>query len=135
VLISCIFSELLQTPDLKRKAHAAPASSSTQTDTNSQQKITAEDLTSETPVSEDYWKMLAEKRRSALEETLTENQELYERIADLECELNQSKSMLEEARELVNVLTEMLNEKEGDKDENHTSEEGDEKPGELDVTM
>ena len=58
--------------------------------------------------------MVAEKRRIGLQETLAENQELYERIAYLEDELNHSKSMLEEARDLVTVLTEMLEEKETD---------------------
>lgn len=75
-------------------------------------QITTEDLTSDKPVNEHYWEVLAEKRREALQETLTENQELYERIANLEDELNHSKSMLEEARDLVTVLTEMLEEKE-----------------------
>jgi len=75
-------------------------------------QITTEDLTSEKPVNEHYWEVLAEKRREALQETLSENQELYERIANLEDELNHSKSMLEEARDLVTVLTEMLEEKE-----------------------
>jgi geminin len=77
------------------------------------QVVTIEDLTSEQPVNEKYWQVLAEKRREALEESLTENQELYERIANLEDELNQSKSLLDEARDLVTVLTEMLEEKEG----------------------
>jgi geminin len=57
---------------------------------------------------------LAEKRRAALEDSLIENQELHERIASLEDELNQSKSMLTETRNLVEVLTEMLEEKESD---------------------
>jgi predicted nucleic acid-binding Zn-ribbon protein len=48
----------------------------------------------------------------ALQDSLSENQELYERIANLEDELNHSKNMLEEARDLVTVLTEMLEEKE-----------------------
>lgn len=54
---------------------------------------------------------MAENRRVALQETLAENQELYERIANLEDELNHSKNMLEQARDLVTVLTEMLEEK------------------------
>lgn len=57
---------------------------------------------------------MAEKRRTALEESLIENQELYERIATLEDELNQSKTMLTEARNLVEVLTEMLEEKDAE---------------------
>jgi geminin len=62
---------------------------------------------------------LAEKRRLALEESLTENQELYERIASLEDELNQSKSMLAESKSLIEVLTEMLEEKDNENDEDN----------------
>lgn len=58
-----------------------------------------------------------------MEESLIENQELHERIASLEDELNQSKSMLIETRNLVEVLTEMLEEKESD--ETITPEESD----------
>lgn len=99
-------------PELKRKTPTASASSQTIASSSSTNKVTAEDLTSDKPVHERYWETLAEKRREALEETLFENQELYERIANLEDELNHSKSMLEEARDLVTVLTEMLEEKE-----------------------
>lgn len=101
-----------QTSEMKRKTPTASTSSQTSPAGTSQQKITASDLTSDKPVNDGYWETLAEKRRDALEETLHENQELYERIANLEDELNQSKSMLEEARDLVTVLTEMLEEKE-----------------------
>lgn len=51
-----------------------------------------------------------------MDESLTENQELYERIAVLEDELNQSKTLLTEARNLVEVLTEMLEEKDAEPD-------------------
>ncbi|XP_037938872.1 geminin isoform X2 [Teleopsis dalmanni] len=77
-------------------------------------EITVEDLTSDAKPSESYWERLAEKRREALEETLAENQHLHERIAGLEEELNTSRQMLEETRNLVDVLTEMLNENEAD---------------------
>lgn len=100
-----------QMTEVKRKTPTASTSSQTNVSTNTSQ-VTAEDLTADKPVNEHYWEILAEKRRGALEETLFENQELYERIANLEDELNQSKSMLEEARDLVTVLTEMLEEKE-----------------------
>jgi geminin len=100
---------------MKRKAPATSTSKSSQTipsEPTTSRKVTAEDLTSDTPVNDSFWETLAEQRRVALQETLTENQDLYERIANLEDELNQSKSMLEEARDLVTVLTEMLEEKE-----------------------
>lgn len=78
--------------------------------------ITAEDLTSEEKPCELYWEHLAEKRREALEETLKENQHLHERIEGLEAELDTSRQMLDEARNLVEVLTEMLNENEAERE-------------------
>ncbi|XP_017478851.1 PREDICTED: geminin isoform X2 [Rhagoletis zephyria] len=78
--------------------------------------ITAEDLTSEANPGALYWEHLAEKRRVALEETLTENQHLHERIEGLEAELDTSRQMLDEARNLVEVLTEMLNENEAERE-------------------
>ncbi|XP_011201569.1 geminin isoform X1 [Bactrocera dorsalis] len=78
--------------------------------------ITGEDLTSEENPGELYWEHLAEKRREALEETLKENQHLHERIEGLEAELDTSRQMLEEARNLVEVLTEMLNENEAERE-------------------
>ncbi|CAG9798127.1 unnamed protein product [Chironomus riparius] len=100
--------------EVKRKSPAPTTSKSSQTSPALEpgKSITTEDLTSDKPVNQHYWEVLAEKRREALQETLVENQELYERIANLEDELNHSKSMLEEARDLVTVLTEMLEEKE-----------------------
>lgn len=110
------FSDITQTPDGKRKIPTQnTASTSSQTSPSLEETsktVTAEDLTSE-HVGEGYWEILAEKRRVALEESLVENQELYERIATLEDEFNQSKSLLAETRNLVEVLTEMLEEKEG----------------------
>ena len=98
----------------------ASTSSQTSPSLQASAKVTVEDLTSES-VGEHYWEVLAEKRRSALEESLTENQELYERIATLEDELNQSKSLLAETRSLVEVLTEMLEEKESSNDDIDTT--------------
>lgn len=103
------FSEIVQTPETKRKIPATSTSSQTTPSLDANQKITAEDLISDTP-SERYWEALAEKRRIALEETLNENQELYERIATLENEVKESKAMLAEARSLVEVMTELLEE-------------------------
>lgn len=116
--VSSHFSEIAQTPESKRKIPTnSTASTSSQTspslDPSTSKQVTAEDLTSES-VGEKYWEILAEKRRAALEDSLIENQELHERIASLEDELNQSKSMLTETRNLVEVLTEMLEEKESD---------------------
>lgn len=88
---------------------------------SSQQKIVAADLTSD-EAGEKYWEVIAEKRRVALEESLTENQELYERIASLETELNESNAQLEEARSLVETLTEMLSEAEHETTEEEQSQ-------------
>ena len=74
-------------------------------------RITEEDLTTEGEPSEGYWKTLAEKRRVALDESLKENQELHEKVTDLEEELNISRAMLDESRNLVEVLTEIIQEK------------------------
>ncbi|XP_055845394.1 geminin isoform X2 [Episyrphus balteatus] len=78
--------------------------------------VTAEDLTETDTPGSTYWELLAEKRREALEATLVENQHLHERIEGLESELNTSRKMLEETKNLVEVLTEMLNENEAEKE-------------------
>lgn len=79
--------------------------------------ITEKDLTSTESPSAAYWEVLAEKRRVALVETLEENEYLHEKVQTLESELNHSKSMLQQSRELVEVLTEMLQEKENEMNE------------------
>lgn len=83
---------------------------------NNNKKITEEDLCSGTKPGEYYYERLAEKRREALEQSLEENQRLYERIDGLEEELNTSRQQLEEAHHLVAVLTEMLNENEAEQE-------------------
>lgn len=81
-----------------------------------QKTITVEDLTSndEAGPSEHYWERLAERRRVALEDSLNENKRLYEHIESLEEELNTSRQELEEAKHLVAILTELINEESGD---------------------
>lgn len=73
-------------------------------------KIVEEDLTTEGEPSEGYWKTLAEKRRIALDVSLKENEELHEKVASLEEELEISRAMVEESKNLVEVLTEMIQE-------------------------
>lgn len=121
--------------EFKREKAAPVASTSSQTIPASN-LISEEDLTSDTKVSNVYWEVLAEKRRLALEETLEENQYLHEKCEKLESELNQSKQLLEESRELVNVLTEMLQEKENEQVEhqNHESEAEEELADEISET-
>lgn len=120
---SHISSDALESIELKRKKTTTVQSQSSQTSpekkpaTVTKPAITAEDLTSLEGPSEQYWEVLAERRRLALEESLAENQELYEKVSSLEEELNLSKEMLQEARNLVEVLTELLQEGEAEKEE------------------
>lgn len=65
--------------------------------------ITADDLTSEEP-SADYWKLLAEKRQDALNDSLQENERLKEHVDALQEENRICKEMLEESKHLVEVL-------------------------------
>ena len=72
------------------------------------------DLTSSEGPSEKYWESLAETRRRALEDSLRENEGLHGRVRSLEEELNVTNEMLDEARNLVEILKEMLVENEGE---------------------
>ncbi|XP_073983961.1 geminin DNA replication inhibitor isoform X2 [Rhodnius prolixus] len=83
--------------------------------------ITVEDLTSEEEPGKEYYKVLAERRRVALEEALKENEQLHEKVRHLEEENEQCNILLNETRQLVETLTEML--KEGN-DEEDSEEEG-----------
>ncbi|XP_055371352.1 geminin isoform X2 [Condylostylus longicornis] len=102
-------------PETLKRKKIESKSSYTQTEAHNlspeKKIVTAKDLTSEKP-GEIYWELLAEKRGEALNETLEENRKLHERIECLEQELETSKKMLDEAKNLVEVLTEMLEEKE-----------------------
>lgn len=73
-------------------------------------RVTEEDLTTEGEPSESYWKVLAEKRRVALDISLKENEELHGKIESLEEELVIARAMLDESKNLVEVLTEMIQE-------------------------
>ncbi|XP_034477488.1 geminin [Drosophila innubila] len=93
----------------------------TQTEENSIQEakdadkpITAEDLTSECEPGENYYKLLAEQRRAALENSLIENRHLHERIDGLEEEINIMRKELDEANNLVEVLKEICDENESE---------------------
>ncbi|XP_072377597.1 uncharacterized protein geminin [Diabrotica undecimpunctata] len=71
--------------------------------------ITAEDLTSE-EASTDYWKKLAETRAKSLDDSLHEIEKLKDDISTLKEENRICKEMLEESKNLVEVLQEMLSE-------------------------
>lgn len=73
-------------------------------------RVTEEDLTTEGEPSESYWKVLAEKRRIALDISLKDNEELHGKIESLEEELVIARAMLDESKNLVEVLTEMIQE-------------------------
>ncbi|XP_014214121.1 uncharacterized protein LOC106643479 [Copidosoma floridanum] len=72
-------------------------------------EITSNDLTSNAEPSENYWKILAERRRIALQDALEENQILSE-------QLKVYKEMLNESRALVEVLKDMIGEDRNDID-------------------
>lgn len=113
-------SDSLDTVEQKRKKVVHTQSSQTSPTKETvvaKLTVTEEDLTSLEGPSQQYWEVLAEKRRLALEESLSENLELYEKVSSLEEELNTSKQMLQEARNLVEVLTEMLQEGEAEREE------------------
>ncbi|KAL9695628.1 hypothetical protein quinque_014913 [Culex quinquefasciatus] len=79
--------------------------------TGSKPTITEEDLTSAEGPSQQYWEVLAEKRRAALQGIpLGEHMDLYEQLSSLKKELSTSKQMLQESRNIVEVLTELLQE-------------------------
>ncbi|KAL4707811.1 hypothetical protein ACJJTC_001757 [Scirpophaga incertulas] len=71
-------------------------------------KVTVEDLTNPEEASENYWKILAEKRQIALQEALDENEKLYKIIEDLKKENADYKQMLEEANSFIEVVKEEL---------------------------
>ncbi|KAH8384696.1 hypothetical protein KR093_005573 [Drosophila rubida] len=96
----------------------------TQTEVNDADKpITAEDLTSACEPGENYYKLLAEQRRTALEDTLNENRHLHERIEGLEEEINIMRKELDTANNLVEVLKEICGEDESDESENAEEQE------------
>ncbi|XP_065085030.1 geminin isoform X2 [Ochlerotatus camptorhynchus] len=124
-----LFSDAMEAIELKRKkttvqSQSCQTSPEKKLSTTVKPKITVEDLTSEEGPSEQYWEVLAERRRMALEESLAENMELYDKVNGLEEELSLSKEMLQEAQNLVEILTEMLQEGEAEQDEAGSSKDG-----------
>lgn len=111
-----LFSEttvLCSTPSSeprRRKSSQDPATAAAVA-AASQSKIIEEDLTTEGEPSDGYWKALAEKRRVALDISLKENEELHEKVDSLEEELTLSREMLEESKNLVELLTEIIQER------------------------
>lgn len=81
-----------------------------QTTRDEKVQIEAEDLTSTDVAgpSENYWQVLAERRRIALKDALEKNEELVQCVEKLEEENRIYKDMLSETRALVEVLQEMV---------------------------
>lgn len=79
-------------------------------ETGPSHSITEQDLTATEEPSEKYWQKLAESRRLALDDSLRENEGLHNRVRSLEEELDVTNEMLDQARSLVEVLKEMLEE-------------------------
>ncbi|KAG7208712.1 hypothetical protein KM043_014914 [Ampulex compressa] len=109
-------SEVTEKPknDMPKRKKITYKDKAVQTARGEKIKIEVEDLTSEAGPSENYWEVLAERRRIALEDALDENRELNERVAKLEEENRICKEMLDETRALVEVLQEMIGEDRND---------------------
>ncbi|XP_054290822.1 geminin-like isoform X1 [Macrosteles quadrilineatus] len=80
------------------------------------------DLTSEEGPSEQYWELLAETRRKALEKALIENQQLHEKLQNLTEEKDKYKSLLDEAQMIIDTLNEIIGEM-GNEDDSRNDEE------------
>ncbi|KAI4503464.1 hypothetical protein M0802_001686 [Mischocyttarus mexicanus] len=98
---------------LKRKK-VISKSKAVQTTVGENIKIEVEDLTSEAGPSENYWQVIAERRRIALHNALEENKILHNRITSLQEENRLCNEMLNETRALVEVLQEMIEDDRGD---------------------
>lgn len=96
--------------DKKIKSKVKYQDKACQTPRGGKIQIEIEDLTCDAGPSENYWQVLAERRRIALDDTLEDNKELTERVAKLEEENRICKEMLDETRALVEVLQEMIGE-------------------------
>jgi len=107
------------------------------TDT-AQHKAEVEMYGAQEELSLDYWKELAEKRREALEVSLTENESLHTSLSMLEEEnerikeeAESYKSLAEQAQELASILNnidsddELEQDEEGEKSNGNNSTEGD----------
>ncbi|KAI4503254.1 hypothetical protein M0802_001476 [Mischocyttarus mexicanus] len=88
--------------------------STVQTNTEELIKIELEDFNVEGGPSENYWQVIAERRRIALDDTLDENKRLHDYIESLQEENRLCNEMLNETRTLVEVLQEMIEENRGD---------------------
>ncbi|KAH0948269.1 hypothetical protein HN011_009858 [Eciton burchellii] len=77
-------------------------------------KIEVKDLISTDNPSENYWQVLAERRQTALENTLAENKKLEQHIEVLEEKVHVYKKQLDETRAFIEILQEIIEEREED---------------------
>lgn len=105
-------SEITEKPkhDATKRKKATLKDKAVQTARGDKILIEVEDLTSEAGPSENYWEVLAERRRIALQDALEENKELSDHVEKLEEENRVYKEMLDESRALIEVLQDMLGE-------------------------
>lgn len=108
----CHFSGVSQTSNAKRKIPTNSVVSKLSQTSPSLNTANKEDENDS--IDENFWEKEAEKRRVDLEESLTENKELYEKIASLEEEYELSESLIKEAENLVEVLSDILKEDENE---------------------
>jgi len=71
-----------------------------------------DDLTNTAGPSESYWKVIAERRRKALEDVLEQNRKLHTVVIALEEENASCKALLDQTTDLVTTLQEVLKEEE-----------------------
>ncbi|XP_072743797.1 uncharacterized protein [Anoplolepis gracilipes] len=101
------------TKDNSKHKNLKTKDKSVQTTREEKVQIEVEDLTTEdfknvAGPSENYWQLLAERRRIALKDALEKNEELVQCIEKLEEKNRIYKEMLSETRSLVEVLQEMI---------------------------
>ncbi|XP_011701850.1 PREDICTED: geminin-like isoform X2 [Wasmannia auropunctata] len=96
--------------DVKKQINVTINNKAVQTVSEEKREIEVEDLTCTNLAgpSENYWQVLAERRRVALKDALEENKELAERVKKLEEEKRIYKEMLDETKALVEVLQDMI---------------------------
>ncbi|XP_070555745.1 geminin-like [Ptychodera flava] len=75
------------------------------------------------PVPESYWKDLAEERRKALEDALRENEELHNKVRELNSEVQRLSELAKQAEYFASVIRELTNDKEDDEKTNEEPEE------------
>ncbi|CAG7820036.1 unnamed protein product [Allacma fusca] len=87
---------------VKRKIEAVRRDCCTQTDLTKQEDL--ELITADEPPPK-YWRVLAEKRLKMIEELVTENEKLQDKVEYLENENRLLENMLEDAKDLAEYIS------------------------------